>query len=137
MKPHELEIVKQELGLAGIDDPEELRTAIQQKLSSMNALDRFSFHANIGRKVKEAEARLPGEKYAITSGAAWTATVLCLVMSAAAVLAIVITEISTGFKTCSRTVVRFRSTGSSGRVSVRVSRGTSSVASGSRTRTLR
>ena len=51
MKPYELEILKEELGLTGFDDPDAF-AAIQAKLESMNALDRVAVQMNIRRNSK-------------------------------------------------------------------------------------
>jgi|GEM_PF-3468626 len=98
MKPHELEILKEELGLTGIDDPDAVRAAIQEKFESMNAIDRFAVQANIGRKAQEAEAKSPATLYSPPSGFLLAAGGLCLAFFLAAMLVIVKTEFWVGFK---------------------------------------
>jgi hypothetical protein len=53
------------LGLPPVDDDEEMRKAIEARVSAMNSIDRMSFYANVGRTAKEDSMRSAGRKYAI------------------------------------------------------------------------
>lgn len=93
MKQHELEILKEELGLTHITDPEVLRAAIEQKLASMNALDRIALQTTMGRRLQEAEEKLPGDLYSPTSGCLGATAAFCIAISVGATLLVLKTEI--------------------------------------------
>ena len=80
MKPLELEILKAEFGLTGIDDPDGLRAAIRDKFESMNAIDRLEIQMRLGRKLEEAEAKSPGALYSPASGYLLAAAGLCIAL---------------------------------------------------------
>ena len=93
MTARELEIMKRELGLQRVSDPEQLQVDVEKRLTGMSAIDRAALSMRIGRKVQEAEAMSPSATYSPPSSGLVGTFVLCLLLSLGAVLLIIDTEL--------------------------------------------
>jgi hypothetical protein len=83
MTPAELEAMKHAYGLEHISDPEELRSAIADRDSAMNTLDRAATRMKIGTRLRELESTVPGARY---SPASWSLLLTALLFVAFAAL---------------------------------------------------
>jgi hypothetical protein len=81
MIQRETEILRDELGLVAIDDPDELRSAVAAKLAQLNPLERIAVKARIGRRIKEAEEMQPGASYSPPSGNLVFAAIIFLALT--------------------------------------------------------
>jgi hypothetical protein len=64
----EIKVLKEVYGLEHIQDLDELRAAMREKDSQMNALDQVEIRMRIGRKMEEAMRAVPGSLYTPANG---------------------------------------------------------------------
>lgn len=73
--------MREVFGLQGIKDPDALKTEVQRRMASMNAIERAEIQMRIGMKKDEAEAKTPGAKYSPPTQALCLASIIFLVLS--------------------------------------------------------
>ncbi len=75
--------LKKELGLDGIDDPDELRREIEQRVDSLNKLDRAALLMKLGARDDELSELRPSDRY---SPLTWTLIVTAVMFIGASVV---------------------------------------------------
>lgn len=84
MNDQELQALKGAFGFEHITDPLELRAAIEQRVAHMNVVDRAAMNIDIGRRLQELEALVPGARY---SPATWSLLTTAILLGLLASLA--------------------------------------------------
>jgi len=82
MNEDEIKILKTSFGLSHITDPDELRIAIEKKLSEMNAIDRVAIKMEIGRRISELKSSTPGAPFSPSSWSLLFTGLFFIVLSA-------------------------------------------------------
>jgi len=90
--------MREVFGLQEIKDSANLKEAVQNRMSSMNDNQRAEVQMQIGTKVKEFEARIPGEAYSPTNQALYIASFSFLTLSVGVIFIIFCTKILLIFK---------------------------------------
>ena len=75
MKKHEQDILEEMYGVTHIENPDERREAARIKYESMSKIQQLDFDTRLGMKLAEADAKNPGDKYALPN---WTLVVTIL-----------------------------------------------------------
>lgn len=80
------DLMREVFGLQGITDPKLLRSEVDRRMATMDAIQRAEINMRIGMKASELEARVTGARYSPSTWALVVASLLMAVISCGSIV---------------------------------------------------